>query len=96
MAPLRVVVVLDVVADGVVRFGSRFESAAVHELFLEGREEALGDGVVVARERGVVSAGLQLASGRYVVPVRSRGGRSSRTAQMVSTTRAMSRSKYSG
>src|SRR6478735_9753294 len=48
VAAFRVVVVLDVVADGVVRFGARFESAAVYELFLECREEALRDSVVVA------------------------------------------------
>jgi len=52
VAPLRVVVVFDVGADRVVRFGSRFESAAVHELLLQSSEEALGDGVVVAVARG--------------------------------------------
>src|SRR4051812_16819507 len=52
-----VVVVFDVVADGVVRFGSCFESAAVHELLLESREKALSDGVVVAVPGGAHAAG---------------------------------------
>ena len=62
MAPFRVVVVLDVVADGVVRFRSRLESAAVHELFLKGREEAFRDSVVVA-----VAGGAHAAAGAVLV-----------------------------
>ena len=46
MAAFRVVVVLDVIADGVARFRSSLKCAAVHELFLEGRKEALSDGIV--------------------------------------------------
>src|SRR6187399_1216260 len=56
MEPFRVVVVLDVLADRVVRFGARFKSAAVHQFFLEGRKEALGDGVVVAVAGGAHAA----------------------------------------
>jgi len=48
MPALRVVEVLDVVGDRVVRLGPRCEDDTVHELFLQRGEEALGDCVVVA------------------------------------------------
>lgn len=40
MRSLRVVVVVDVFGDGVVRLGACLEGVAVYELLLEGRKEA--------------------------------------------------------
>src|SRR5262245_2276218 len=48
MPPFRVVVVLDVVADRVVRFSAGLEGAAVDQLLLQRSKEALSDRVVPA------------------------------------------------
>src|SRR5688572_19353009 len=56
MTPFRVVVVVDVDADRVVRFGTRLECAAMHEFFLQGREEALRHGVVPTVTSGAHAA----------------------------------------
>src|ERR1043165_6790737 len=52
MARLRVVVVLDVVTDRVVRFSPGLEGTAMHEFLLQRGEEALGNRVVVAVSSG--------------------------------------------
>jgi hypothetical protein len=71
MPALRVVVVLDVVTDCVVRFGAGLEGAAVHQFLLQRREEALGDGVVPTVARGTHAAsGAVLLEQRAVLGAR--------------------------
>src|SRR5689334_15520099 len=75
MPAFRVVEVLDVVGNGVVRLGPRCEDVAVHEFLLQGREEALGDGVVVAvadaahaLPEAVLSEHLAVPTARVLAP----------------------------
>src|SRR5262245_25231260 len=52
MTAVRIVPTLDEVEDGHPRFGLAGEPAAVQQLALEGREEALAEGVVVGVAHG--------------------------------------------